>query len=217
MTSKRLPNQTIFIPVGLPCAGKTSFFQCLSEMPGVGDNVALISPDEIREEVYPGYAAGLVPFRDIDNGEIFPKAYTRMEGRILDGWDIWFDAVNVSQGSRLMIYGCAEATTRLNPNFVGGDLHYVILVLDVPVDQILARNEANRVGHRRPSEKVIASMWSESTEELTYLPTDRAEVWRLRWDGEWKMADGFEPPAICVDLVEAVNGMFTGKRAKRAP
>ena len=121
LTLRGLSTQTIFIPVGLPCAGKTSFFRCLSDMDGVGDNLALVSPDEIREEVYPGYAAGMIPFSSMDNGEIFPRAYARMERYILDGWDVWFDAVNGNHGARLMIYGHAERVRR-EAEFKGGDL-----------------------------------------------------------------------------------------------
>lgn len=216
MTSKRLTNQTIFIPIGLPCAGKSSLFRCLSEMSGIGENLALVSPDEIREEIYPGYSAGLIPFKDIDNAEIFPRAYARMERHIIDGWDVWFDAINSNRGSMLMVFGRAEMVRR-NPNFSGGDLSYIVILLDVPIDVIISRNEASRVGHRRPPRGALQRMWDERSPNPITLPTESFELWHLVWDGEWKMADDFEPSAICVDLVEAVNGKFSGKRVKRAP
>jgi hypothetical protein len=185
-------------------------------MSGVGDNLALVSPDDIREEIYPGYSAGLVPFIDIDNDEIFPRAFARMERHIIEGWDIWFDAINISDHARSDVFVHAEYA-KMDPEFSGGELHYVLIVLDIPLEEIKTRNESARVGHRRPPEGTLATMWSIRNEDSVILPADHLETWRLMWDGEWKMADGFEPPTICVDLVDSVNREFSGRRTRRAP
>ena len=209
-----LPNQTIFIPVGLPCAGKSTFFRELIDLPGVGDNVALVSPDDIRDELYPGYSTGLVPFCDIDNPEVFSKANDRMDGHLLDGWDVWFDAVNTSLLARDMIRYEAEAT-RSSPEFTGGDLHYIIVDLDVPFTEIISRNESRRAGHRRPPIETLELMRRQKETEGVGLTLGDHEVWNLTWDGGWRMADGFDAPPICVALVDAVNDAFVGGRPVR--
>jgi len=211
----RLEGQTVFLPVGMPCSGKSTMFKAAASLPGIGENLSLVCPDAIREELHPGYEAGVVRFGDIDNLMIFEKAEDQLYRLIVDGYDVWFDAMNVFSShrrGRMFEVELAE----LDPAFSGDPVRFIVIHLDVPFDEILRRNQACRVGLRRPPVERLEEMAGWLREDDPEQPSEVVDVWRLVWDGTWKPAEGFTPGPVCSALIEATNA-FASPSGRRRP
>jgi predicted kinase len=199
-----LLKQYIYIPIGLPCCGKSTFFKAMRD-----DNnffpVQLASPDKMREEYYPGYEAGEIPFDKIDQGMIFLKAERKMEDHLIDGFDVWFDATNLHYKSRLVLYHRGEAINLkpMHPRI----MHYVLIKMTTPLEIIKQRQKC-RKGHRRPSDEILErfqEQFDAETNNNLHFP-ERSEVWDLEWNEEWKIHN--EVPEKCRILVENINKQF---------
>jgi len=83
--------------VGIPGSGKTTFARrARARRPGV----RVISPDAIRDTLYPGYEAGQVDVRRIDNARVFREAYRAVAEALTDGADVIFDATSLTERRR---------------------------------------------------------------------------------------------------------------------
>lgn len=205
MSELRLDGQTVFIPVGLPCCGKSTMFKALASLEGVGENLALVSPDCIREELYPGYEAGAVPFDKIDNSDVFDRSHALLHRFVVDGYDVWFDALNLRSVSRHAIRSEVQMA-ELDPAFSGEPIEFVVIDMEVPLVEILSRNEACRVAHRRPPEDRLRTMAESRSTDPLKESDERTSVWHLVWDRVWVPAAGFVPGPVCSAMMDAANG-----------
>lgn len=85
--SKEQTKPVLYIPVGMPGAGKSTYGQILAaNQPGL----QIVSTDAIREELY-GDSRSLG-----DPGEVFGIAYRRARDALRAGQDVYFDATNLT-------------------------------------------------------------------------------------------------------------------------
>jgi len=80
----------LIIPVGLPGSGKSSFADTLN-------GIEIISPDEIRLEVYDGYPSELIREKE---EEVWRVAYKRLEN---SNENVYFDATNLTIARRKVL------------------------------------------------------------------------------------------------------------------
>jgi len=59
-------------------------------------SITFISPDAIREELYPGYELGQVEHRHIDHHRVFRMAYHAVAEVLHARWDVLFDATSLT-------------------------------------------------------------------------------------------------------------------------
>ncbi len=198
-----LLKQYLYIPIGLPGCGKSTFFKVMRDNEDFPTKLA--SPDKIREEYYPGYEAGEIPFADIDQELIFLEAERRMEDYLLDGFNVWFDALNLYYKSRLVLFHRGEAINNgpLRPRI----MHYVLIKMTMPLEIIKERQKC-RANHRRPPLEKLEKMqklFDAETNDNLYF-SERSEIWNLEWENEWKIRN--EVPEKCRILVERINQQF---------
>ena len=87
----------LLVLVGIPGAGKTTYARRLcARCPAV----RLISPDEFRERLYPGYQAGRSDIYRMDNDRIFRLAYRAVTEALAAGKDVVFDATSLTVSRR---------------------------------------------------------------------------------------------------------------------
>lgn len=215
MEELRLEGQTVFLPAGMPCSGKSTMFEAAASLPGIGENLALVCPDAIREDLHPGYEAGVVPFEDIDNMMVFEKADDQLYRLVVDGYDVWFDAINLHPHRRGRMFEVELAEE--DPAFSGDHVRFIVIHLDVPFEEILRRNQTCRVAHRRPPVERLEKMFEWFQEGADQeSPGDLMDVWKLTWDGTWKPAEGFTPGPVCSALIEATNAAASPSRRRRS-
>jgi len=196
----------VYIPIGMPCCGKTTFYNTMKELEEFTP-VQVASPDLVREELYPGYEAGNILFGDIDQEQVFLQAHRNMEDLLLDGYNVWFDAINTPIKSRMVLFHRAEAIA--NTPFFYEEMNYILLMLHVPLEEILNRNETYRAGYRRPPTESLERMYeyflSIAAEDLIFPIENRQEIWELKWDGVWSAVHVV--PERCQLLLDNVNSL----------
>lgn len=193
----------IYIPVGMPCCGKTTFYNTIKNLEEFTP-VQIASPDIVREREYPGYEAGTVPFESIDQYCVFLKAHREMEDFLLNGYSVWFDAMNCHIKSRKVIFHRAEAVS-YEPSFFG-IMNYIVINMTVPLEEILQRNDKIRAGHRKPPEDRLRSMYDFIINipfEDLMLP-ERCEIWDLEWNQTWRAKN--KVPEKCLKVLDIING-----------
>lgn len=174
---------TAYVPIGLPCSGKTTFGNRLSEI--LSGSLLSLGPDDIREHLYPGYAEGLIPFEDMDLEYTFDVARVWADDILRNGYSLWWDAVNTNPVHRAeVIYNCRKHAERI-----------VAVTFDVPFEIVTERNENVRAGHRRPPIRTLLTM----ADQMRLSPVKREEgfdeVWGLQWrEGGWSVR--FHSPGV---------------------
>jgi len=199
--------QNLYIPIGLPCCGKSTFYKRMISHPDFC-STKIIGPDIIRERLFPGYEDGLIPFENIDQEVAFLIAEREMEDYLLDGYSVWFDAMNTHYKSRLILFhrGQAVEYTPLYP-FI---LNYILIKMNVDFDIIKERNQKCRKGYRMPPIERLESMneyFNCIQEEDLYLPA-KLEIWNLQWqeqDNKWIVVEGGETCKRIVDIVNSTG------------
>ncbi|MHB9023162.1 MAG: AAA family ATPase [Armatimonadota bacterium] len=87
----------LLVLVGIPGSGKSSYASRLqARCPGV----CVISPDALRQQLYPGYEDGRVDVRHIDDHRIFQRAYAALAEALHAGRDVLFDATSLTRARR---------------------------------------------------------------------------------------------------------------------
>jgi predicted kinase len=196
-----LLKQYLYIPVGLPGCGKSTFFQTMRDSKDFFP-VKLASPDVIREEYYPGYEAGEIPFEEIDQEMAFLESERRMQDYLIDGFDVWYDATNLLYKSRMVLYHLGEAIN-FKP-MCSRIIHYVLIKMNVPLEIIKER--ACGCGNRKPPIDRLERMQRqfESNQNLHF--PERSEIWDLEWNSEWTILN--DVPEKCKNLVNTINQQF---------
>jgi len=145
----------IIIPIGLPGSGKTHLYNAAKKVysPFL---LQFCSPDAVREQVYPGYEEGYIPFDEIDQTAMFVTAHRDMEDALLYGDNAYFDATNLTIEARTVVYHRGQAIDyALSYSF---NLHYILIYLNIPYKEVLCRNEA-RGEHRVPDRERL-DLWN---------------------------------------------------------
>jgi predicted kinase len=84
----------LLVLVGIPGSGKSTYASRLqARRPGLN----IISPDIIRQELYPGYEEGRVDVRHIDDHHVFRLAYHAVAEALQAGRDVLFDATSLTR------------------------------------------------------------------------------------------------------------------------
>jgi hypothetical protein len=103
-----------------------------------------------------------------------------------------------------------------DPAFSGGPVRFIIIHLDVSFVEIMRRNQACRMAHRRPPVERLEEMAGWLKDDEPEQPNELIDVWRLKWDGTWKPAEGFTPGPVCSALIEATNANASPSRPRRS-
>jgi hypothetical protein len=221
--------RTIYLPVGLPAAGKSTLghaLQLIYQRYNLGP-LHVFGPDVVREQMYPGYDAGLVPFKKINNRQVFDRAYARGR-RLLKTGDLWWDAVNTHSALRetardgLMNFAkSSPGWENTDGDLPGAYLHNRIVAIDirVPFSIIVERNRTCREGHRCPPLETL-KMFSDQKKEWPVRAWDPADpfpletiidqVWTVRWEkrGETRLWTTKTNDAWCRRMIERANGII---------
>lgn len=83
----------LLVLVGIPGAGKSTF---AAQAQKHNHSLCIVSPDTVRERLYPGYAAGEGDHHTMDHRAVFRLAYRETEEALLTGHDVIFDATSLS-------------------------------------------------------------------------------------------------------------------------
>ena len=173
--------KTVYVPVGLPGCGKTTFGNALGE--ACDGWVLSMGADDVRDALYPGYSAGTVAFEDMDLTRTFAVAYEWATDILNAGYSLWWDAVNTNKIHRgIALRNCRPYADRV-----------VAIDLYVPFAEILRRNRDERPGHRRPPRKTLEMMRSQRHRDPVSLAEGFDEVWRFKWTGftwRWHSCQG---------------------------
>lgn len=163
---------TVYVPVALPAAGKTTFGNRLSEF--FGGSLLSMGADDVRECLHPGYSKGQVPFEEMDIGHVFEVAYGWATDILRNGYSLWWDAVNTNKTHRgIVIENCRPHADRI-----------VAVELNVPFDTIVDRNDTVRQGHRRPPITTLETMYDQLNSQPVSLHEGFDQVWRFRWESD---------------------------------
>lgn len=129
--------KTLYIPVGLPGSGKSTFVKN-----NLADNAYVISTDGIRGELYGDEAAQGNP------KQVFMIAYNRLNTFLHDNTEknVVFDATNLTKQARQRIL--SKLTKKDN-------IKKVCIWLDTPIDECKRRNAGR---DRKVPEQVIDDM-----------------------------------------------------------
>ncbi len=132
----------LLVLVGIPGAGKTTYArQLLARCP----SLRLVSPDLVREELYPGYARDAVAHEQIDNRRVFSQAFGEVRTALVAGQDVIFDATNLTIDARHMLV------------LLGRRAHAILIARYFPI-AVMAALRRNRGRLRQVPTGVIARM-----------------------------------------------------------
>jgi len=134
--SSRNPNRpTLFVPVGIPASGKSTWAD--------HQNDQIICPDTYRRQVYGGAPVnGLIPDHE---KEIWRWAYSQLNLAQKERHSLIFDATNLSQSRRTRLRNLAPRH------------NHVAVYFETPLELCLERNAERE--HPVP-EQVVADMHS---------------------------------------------------------
>lgn len=116
---------TLIVPVGLPCAGKSTLSKRLLSMEYI-EPAAVVSPDHYR---YFMTGNSALQHR---NKEVFEVCHTIAQVRLQEGLDVFFDATNITHDAVRKIEHIAHI----------GSADSVLVVFTTPTEECLARNAA---------------------------------------------------------------------------
>lgn len=105
----------LYTMVGLPGAGKSTFTAAHTDC-------VVVCPDSIREELYGDAAV------QGDGAKVFAIAFNRINAALAAGYDVIFDATNVTHKARKTVFQrvpCAE---------------HIAVFVDTPLEVCIARN-----------------------------------------------------------------------------
>ena len=148
--------------VGAPGSGKSHLGQILARDLGAG----IIQTDAVRKELFPRPR-----YTSAEAKAVYAACHRRIPEALARGQRVVFDATNLQERRREVLYGLAERAATL-----------VIVAAYAPVDVIRARL-AQRVHARTPGD-VSDADWSVYL-KLRRAPTRSAvrTSWRTRWRG----------------------------------
>lgn len=143
----------LFIPVGVPGCGKSTFAQRVL----MHNNLHIIATDDIREELV---KEGLLEsVNDMSrNTEVFEKYHERIADRLLDHFDVVADATNLRDFAREKLRSIAER--------VGAETH--LIVFTNPSVAVWRNLKRDRVV---PPEAMV-KMLEQYERALTDIPTE---------------------------------------------
>lgn len=127
---------TLYIMVGVPGSGKTTFAKKLS----IARNAIHISSDDIRAELFGDATI------QTNNTKVFNTMHTRIFGHLTFGANVIADATNISEWARKQIIELTPNGTKI-----------VFVVMDTHLNESLSRN---RLRDRYVPEQVIRNMWN---------------------------------------------------------
>lgn len=144
----------LFIPVGVPGCGKSTFAERVLNH----TNLRIVSTDGIREELVK--AGKLKSVSDMScNKEVFAKFYHRIEDHLLDHFDVYADATNLTNNARAKFWDISDHT--------GSEMHVIVFT-----------NLVNAINRNRKRDRMVDSepmirMLSQYEKALGDIPTER--------------------------------------------
>lgn len=129
---------TLYIPIGIPGSGKTTYGKDLSY---VDENLVIVSPDKVRGILY-----GDISIQG-DGREVFSIAYYEAIKALKSGKNVYFDATNLTPWTRFRLYErCKQYVNKV-----------IAIEFHVSYDSCLERNKSR---NRKVPERVIKNMSS---------------------------------------------------------
>lgn len=161
--------KTVYMPIGLPGCGKTTFGNNLSKQSS--GKILSIGLDDIREYLYPGYSKGIIPFENMDIENILNITEKWCKDILNNKYDLWFDAVNVDPLHRKIAI----------KNFKNWADYIIAIDFHVPFDEILKRNKEQRNGFRKPPRKILEKMRSQKFQNPVSIDEGFNEILKYKW------------------------------------
>ena len=140
MEIPKIDNPTLYILIGVPGSGKSTYAEELYQKSERG--IALVSSDSIRKSLYGNESCQDNPKK------VFTLAHKIIVDQLEHGFDVIFDATNIYANNRkdLILKVCFE---------VNQPVRFVAVYFDTPVDICIARQELRE---RKVPAKVIEKM-----------------------------------------------------------
>lgn len=140
MEIPKIDNPTLYILIGVPGSGKSTYAEELYQKAERG--TALVSSDTIRENLYGNASCQENPAR------VFEIAHQATIDQLTRGYDVIFDATNIYAKDRkdLILKVCFE---------VAKPVRFIAVYFDTPISECIKRQELRE---RKVPTKVIEKM-----------------------------------------------------------
>ena len=150
MEIPKIDNPTLYILIGVPGSGKSTYAEELFQKSERG--VALVSSDTIRENLYGNESCQDNPKR------VFAIAHQAIIDQLTRGYDVIFDATNIYAKDRMGLIRrvCFE---------VKKPIRFVAIYFDTPIETCVARQELR---DRKVPTKVIEKMGRQMEKPVFY-------------------------------------------------
>lgn len=140
MEIPKIENPTLYILIGVPGCGKSTYAEELAQKSERG--IALVSSDQIRKSLYGNESCQDNPKK------VFSIAHQAIIDQLQKGYDVIFDATNIYAKNRkdLILKVCFEVTK---------PVRFVAIYFDTPIETCIARQDLRE---RKVPTKVIEKM-----------------------------------------------------------
>lgn len=128
----------LYILIGIPCSGKSTYAESLSSKK---PEIVVIATDEIRKEL-----TGTYKYFPDSNNSVFSIAKERIDTALSQGFDVIFDATNTNSKYRQGIIRIAKKNKS----------KAVAVVFKTPLSVCLKRNKMRTFDRKVPEDIIIA-------------------------------------------------------------
>lgn len=150
MEIPKIENPTLYILIGVPGSGKSTYAEELFQKSERG--IALVSSDQIRKSLYGNESCQDNPKK------VFSIAHQAIKDMLASGRDVIFDATNIYAKDRMDLIRkvCFE---------VKKEIRFVAIYFDTPIETCIARQELRE---RKVPTKVIEKMNRQMEKPIFY-------------------------------------------------